>query len=75
MVCPRCKTPASGSADYCIFCGTPFTRAGRRVTHYSASNPRKTPAVVKAKRFFYSAAVFVSVCSACSATTPWPSAR
>ncbi len=61
MVCPCCKTPVSGSADYCIFCGTPFTRAGRRVTHYSASSPRKTPAVVKAKRFFYSAALLVSL--------------
>jgi hypothetical protein len=61
MVCPHCKTPVTGSADYCIFCGTPFTRAGRRVTHYSASSPQKTPAVVKAQRFFYSAAVFVSL--------------
>lgn len=61
MVCPCCKTPASGSADYCIFCGTPFTRAGRRVTHYCASEPQKTPAVVKAQRFFYSAAVFISL--------------
>lgn len=61
MVCPRCKTPVSGSAGYCIFCGTPFTRAGRRVTHYSSSIPQKTPAVVSAKRFFYSAAVFVSL--------------
>ena len=61
MVCPCCKTPVSGSADYCIFCGTPFTRAGRRVTHYSASSPQKTPAVVKVRRFFYSAAVFVSL--------------
>jgi len=61
MVCPCCKTPVSGSADYCIFCGTPFTRAGRRVTHYSASSPQRTSAVVRAKRFFYSAAVLVSL--------------
>lgn len=61
MVCPCCKTPVSGSADYCIFCGTPFTRAGRRVTHYSASSPQKTPAGVRTQRFFYSAAVFVSL--------------
>lgn len=61
MVCPCCKTPFSGSADYCIFCGTPFTRAGRRVTHYSASSSQKTPAGVRAQRFFYSAAVFVSL--------------
>lgn len=61
MVCPCCKTPVSGSADYCIFCGTPFTRAGRRVTHYCASSPQRTPAVVRAKRFFYSAAILVSL--------------
>lgn len=66
MVCPRCKTPFSGSADFCIFCGTPFTRAGRRAAHFCASNPVKTPGIVRAKRFFYGAALLLSVSVFCS---------
>lgn len=66
MVCPRCKTPVSGSADYCVFCGTPFTRAGRRATHYCASSPAKTSGFVLAKRFFYSAALLLSAAVFCS---------
>ncbi len=66
MVCPHCKTPVSGSADFCIFCGTPFTRAGRRAKHFCASSSVSTPGIVRAKRFFYGAALLLSVSVFCS---------
>lgn len=66
MVCPRCKTPVSGSAEYCIFCGTAFTRIGRRTVHYSASQPARKPALIRAKRFFYSLAVVLAASVFCA---------